>query len=153
MPWENLAPVELRFRLRSRPDAEVEGVEVDGGEGGGEVGGGTQSGSIRNNMSILFSVTFETFSPLKLRRVESKLSYRSAQLSFNWQSPKFWGKIVSQIDISNIILLYFCTWAGAWKLVFLTTYSLTFQLDSYTFKAVISFLLKWVVRELINYKL
>ena len=84
MPCKNLAPVELRFRLRSRPDAEVEGVEVDGGEGGGgEVGGGTQSGSIRNNMSILFSVTFETFSPLKLRRVESKLSYRSAQLSFN----------------------------------------------------------------------
>ena len=76
-------PVELRFRLRSPPDAE-EGVEVDGGEGGGgEVGGGTQSGSIRNKMSILFSVTFETFSPLKLRRVESKLSYRSAQLSFN----------------------------------------------------------------------
>ena len=79
MPRENLTPVEFKFRLRSRPDAEVEGVEVDGGE----VGGGTQSGSIRNNISILFSVTFETFSPLRLRRVDRRLSYRLAQLSFN----------------------------------------------------------------------
>ena len=88
-----MAPVELRFRLRSLPDAE-EGVVVDGGEGGGgEVGGGTQSGSIRNNISILFSVTFETFSPLRLRRVDSRLSYRLAQLLFNSQSPKFSRKV------------------------------------------------------------
>ena len=79
MPGENLAPIELKFRLRSRPDAEVS--ESEGG-GVGE-GGGTQSGSIRNIISILFSVTFETFLPFRLRRVDNRLSYRFAQLLFN----------------------------------------------------------------------